>query len=251
MAKHTFKQVMASGRWSHPLLMPFFAPPSYPLTYLLVNLTPLTANQASVMAGVCGLAAAGVAASGQVFLAGLLFCAFFTLDCVDGPLARLRNTKSAFGAMLDLRIDRLVIGSMIVCLVIAFTRESQATEARLTALFGVLFFYYDVFGMYRPDRDEAMARGAPPPPPTAGKARAGPGGAGMAGRLLRLYRKWAPTQSLCSVTFFCAGSLVEEHRAAIYAAACVGLVWAFLSRGAAIKFFAKAKRILVGRQVTQ
>lgn len=67
-------------------------------------LTPLSANQISVIVMICG-ATSGLflAAGGYLFRAmgAFLLQLFFVLDCVDGEVARYRKTTSLKGVYLD------------------------------------------------------------------------------------------------------------------------------------------------------
>ena len=63
------------------------------------------------------LLAAGVIASGQPRLGGLLIVLFGPLDALDGRLARLRGRATRFGAFLDSTLDRVADSALLVALV--------------------------------------------------------------------------------------------------------------------------------------
>ncbi len=80
----------------------------------------LTPNRISLFAFVLGLGAAAcfVAADpGWLVLGALLFHLAFVADCVDGKVARLNGTGTAFGAWLDYMLDRIRVVTCTVALV--------------------------------------------------------------------------------------------------------------------------------------
>lgn len=89
--------------------MRLFAAQSVPFTYVFANWTRLSANAATRIGGVCGLAGSALFVLDHRIAAGLAFAAFLLLDCTDGALARLRGAVSAKGADLDLWTDRFVL----------------------------------------------------------------------------------------------------------------------------------------------
>lgn len=75
----------------------------------LANHTRITPNQLTLSAFALGLAAAYCFSQGtpSLLVAGaILYHLSFTLDCMDGKLARLKGTGSVFGAWLDYILDR-------------------------------------------------------------------------------------------------------------------------------------------------
>ena len=76
---------------------------SDPIVRLLLD-TPVTPNQVTIVAGLCGLVAGVLAATGgneRAALAGVLVWIGAVIDCVDGDLARLRFQSSRLGQWLD------------------------------------------------------------------------------------------------------------------------------------------------------
>lgn len=84
-----------------------------PLASLIVRVvlnTRITPNQITVFSFFIGVAAGMYLAMGtrQGFvLGGILAWMSSIFDCADGMLARLRNSSSAYGAYLDLFLDRI------------------------------------------------------------------------------------------------------------------------------------------------
>ncbi|MBE1533785.1 CDP-alcohol phosphatidyltransferase family protein [Actinomadura algeriensis] len=97
------------------------------LVKFTANRTRITPNQLTVAALVLGLAAAAcfAMADWQWLLAGaLLYHLSFTLDCMDGKIARLKGTGSVFGAWLDYIFDRLRV---LACAIALMAGQYAAT----------------------------------------------------------------------------------------------------------------------------
>jgi len=92
--------------WTVLLVDPIAAP----LVVVTANRTSITPNQLTSAAMVLGVAAAGcfwIASPWWLVAGALLFHLSFVLDCMDGKIARLKGTGSAFGAWLDFLFDRI------------------------------------------------------------------------------------------------------------------------------------------------
>ncbi|RSN68826.1 MULTISPECIES: CDP-alcohol phosphatidyltransferase family protein [Actinomadura] len=97
------------------------------LVKVTANRTRITPNQLTVAALVLGLAAGAcfAMADWQWLLAGaLLYHLSFTLDCMDGKIARLKGTGSVFGAWLDYIFDRLRV---LACAIALMAGQYAAT----------------------------------------------------------------------------------------------------------------------------
>lgn len=95
-----------------------------PARYLLgVGVTPdaITWVGTALLVAVAGL----VTAPGHVVLGGLLFIAISATDLLDGTMARLRGTSSAWGAFLDSSLDRVADGATMLSIIWVLT-HSQA-----------------------------------------------------------------------------------------------------------------------------
>lgn len=89
-------------------------PPAYVLAKILLP-TPVSPNLvtfSSILASFAAGAAIFVRFPGHLPLAGVLIFTAAVLDCCDGQLARLRQSSSAFGRMLDGVAD--MVGSTVV-----------------------------------------------------------------------------------------------------------------------------------------
>jgi phosphatidylglycerophosphate synthase len=79
------------------------------LTLPIANHTSITPNQISFVSFLVGLGSAAAFAQGNhsmLVLGALLYHVSFVLDCIDGKIARLKGTGSAFGMWLDFSFDR-------------------------------------------------------------------------------------------------------------------------------------------------
>ncbi|MFI0486311.1 CDP-alcohol phosphatidyltransferase family protein [Actinomadura sp. 9N215] len=125
------------------------------LVKLTANRTRVTPNQLTVGALVLGLAAGAcfAVASWPWLLAGaLLYHLSFTLDCMDGKIARLKGTGSVFGAWLDYIFDRVRV---LVCAIALMAGQYQATgeAAYIWTALAVVFLdmlrYMDALEIYK------------------------------------------------------------------------------------------------------
>ncbi|MGH3095975.1 MAG: CDP-alcohol phosphatidyltransferase family protein, partial [Streptosporangiales bacterium] len=85
-------------------------PVAAPIVRLLANHTRVTPNQLSVTAFVLGLGVAAIFLLADwplLALGGVVFYLAFYVDCIDGKIARLKGTGSAFGQWLDWIFDRV------------------------------------------------------------------------------------------------------------------------------------------------
>ena len=97
--------------------------------------TPVTPN-AITITGTCGMVAGALwlFPTGHLF-AGTLVCTFFVLaDMLDGVLARIKGTSSAWGAFLDSTLDRVSDAAVFAGLAIWLARTGQGVLA-VVALF--------------------------------------------------------------------------------------------------------------------
>ena len=94
-------------------------------TRALLN-TPVSPNQATLMALACGIGAALCAAAGGVtnaMIAGGLYWFGGVIDCIDGELARMRLQSSKIGEWLDSMVDEFSTIALISGLGIGLSRD--------------------------------------------------------------------------------------------------------------------------------
>lgn len=125
------------------------------LVKFTANRTRVTPNQLTVGALVLGLAAGAcfAVASWPWLLAGaLLYHLSFTLDCMDGKIARLKGTGSVFGAWLDYIFDRVRV---LACAIALMAGQYHATgnSAYIWTALAVVFLdmlrYMDALEIYK------------------------------------------------------------------------------------------------------
>lgn len=109
----------------------------------------ITPNLITVAAFLVGLAAAACFAIGgfqenRWWLVGgaLAYHLSFTLDCVDGKVARLNGTGTFFGAWLDYIFDRLRI---LACTIALMGGQYAATDDVVYVLLGGVVIFLDMF----------------------------------------------------------------------------------------------------------
>jgi len=201
-------------------------PIAIPINYLIANFTPIEPESVAIASMVVGAAGAVLALFGQWLGAGLLYYLFFVLDACDGGLARLRRHVSREGAVLDLRCDRFVLVLSVLTHAHYFLRHSMAVEVEWTVLFAMLFYYLDVFNLYR--AGDVPLKPADPQTPrrasTAASAGKRPLQAFLKG-LGRVEERILPWPYFCLMLFFCGGAFFPVWRNFFYAAACAGVVW--------------------------
>jgi phosphatidylglycerophosphate synthase len=115
------KSVDGDGFVAHHVIRPL----TRPLTRVLLG-TRVSPNQVTVLALLCAVAAAVLAAAGglrNAALAGLLYWIGNALDCVDGDIARLRLQSSKLGEWLDSMTDEISTFSLLAGLGVGLWRD--------------------------------------------------------------------------------------------------------------------------------
>ncbi|MEV5499174.1 CDP-alcohol phosphatidyltransferase family protein [Nonomuraea fuscirosea] len=85
----------------------FVDPVACRVTLPVANHTRLTPNALTVISLVLGLVSAACFATNQLIAGACFFYLSFMIDCVDGKVARLKGTGTAFGLWLDYVGDRV------------------------------------------------------------------------------------------------------------------------------------------------
>jgi hypothetical protein len=159
------------------------------LVRALVGRAWLSPTALTVVAFLLGLAAAAAflqADPAWLVVGALLYHASFTVDCVDGKLARLRGEQSVVGSWLDFILDRL---RMVVATVALFGGQFLATGADGLLLAATAVVFLGLFGYLNgAEMDKARHRmirqaGDAPPPDGAGPDSPGTGVPGETVRL--------------------------------------------------------------------
>lgn len=105
----------------------------------------VTPNLLTVLAFVLGLGSAACFALGTwpwLVAGALLFHLSFTVDCMDGKLARVRGGGNLFGGWLDYICDRLRV---LICTVTLFAGQYVQTENTIYFYFAVAVVFCDMF----------------------------------------------------------------------------------------------------------
>jgi len=97
----------------------------YFFTQHLVRLlakTPITPNALTWFGLLVAIGAAVLISTGHIFAAGFVVLVGGLFDMLDGALARLTNSTSRFGAILDSTLDRLSEAVILLAILVAYTR---------------------------------------------------------------------------------------------------------------------------------
>lgn len=146
MQRATKEQIRATYKprdswWTVFLVDPVAAP----ATRLVSPWRFVTPNLLTVLAFVLGLGAAACFAVGDwpYLVAGaVLFHLSFTVDCMDGKLARVRGGGNLFGGWLDYICDRLRV---LLCAVTLFAGQYYVTGEEIYFYFAVAVVFCDMF----------------------------------------------------------------------------------------------------------
>ncbi|WP_417281567.1 CDP-alcohol phosphatidyltransferase family protein [Actinomadura gamaensis] len=125
------------------------------LVKFTANRTNITPNQLTVGALILGLGAGGCFAVGtwpMLLVGALLYHLSFTLDCMDGKIARLKGTGSIFGAWLDYIFDRVrVLACAIALMGGAYARTGNVAYVwtAVAVVFLDMLRYMDALEIYK------------------------------------------------------------------------------------------------------
>ena len=121
-----------------------------PLASLIVRVvlnTRITPNQITLFSFMIGAAAGIYLCMGTregFVIGGILAWMASIFDCADGMLARLRNTVSAYGAYLDLFLDRITDLILLGGLAIGYFRWSGDLDFFIICLVGIALYFLQV-----------------------------------------------------------------------------------------------------------
>lgn len=110
-----------------------------PVLFVISNYTEIHPNYLTVTSLLLGLISAFCFFVGSYFWAALFYLSSFLCDCLDGRLARLKQNTSDYGAWLDLIVDRLVFGLIIVSYCYSLSVASGNTAYPFYGYFILLF----------------------------------------------------------------------------------------------------------------
>ncbi len=115
------------------------------LVWLVAPIRQITPNVITMAAFIVGIGSAYAfwqADRVGLIVGALLFHLSFVLDCMDGKIARLNGTGSAFGAWLDYIFDRLRV---LACTVTLFGGQYQRTDDFIYIWLGGTVLFLDMF----------------------------------------------------------------------------------------------------------
>jgi phosphatidylglycerophosphate synthase len=125
------------------------------LVRFTANRTNVTPNQLTVGALILGLGAGACFAMASwpyLLLGALLYHLSFTLDCMDGKIARLKGTGSVFGAWLDYIFDRVRVLACAIALMggqYAATGNVAYVWTAVAVVFLDMLRYMDALEIYK------------------------------------------------------------------------------------------------------
>ncbi|MFI9589560.1 CDP-alcohol phosphatidyltransferase family protein [Nonomuraea sp. NPDC052265] len=133
----------------------------------VANRTRITPNGLTVFSLVLGMVSAACFALDQLVAGALMFYLSFTIDCVDGKIARLKGTGTPFGLWLDYVGDRVRV---VLCAGgLAYGQYVLTADVRYVVLGAAvavldLFRYVNAPQMKRVREAVREERGEPEPP---------------------------------------------------------------------------------------
>lgn len=125
-----------------------------PIVQLLAK-THITPNTVTWIGFCLSVVAAVFAATGNLFIAGVVMLAGGFLDMLDGALARLTNQTTKFGGILDSTLDRLAEAAILIGILVYYV--STANER---PVIGVLLAGLVLAGSFMVSYVRARAEGA-------------------------------------------------------------------------------------------
>lgn len=198
---------------------------SEPISWVLVNHTAVSPNTLSLLGGAFGMLGALFFFREQWNAAGLAYLMFFVLDCCDGAVARVTNRTSAFGAFLDLFVDRAVLLVAVLTRAAYHSEHNQPVAAWLCAVYLASHYAVDLRWLMdlreqvdRPRQFRALAavlRRQAPAAPRDGVPRV----------LRRIARNLLPSTWFCNIAFVLGGCFLLGARPLLYLGAALALQW--------------------------
>ena len=121
------------------------------ISRLLMALEFLTPNIVTIITTLLGIAAAVPFLLGEYLLGGLLLQLASILDGCDGEIARIKNLKSPFGALLDSVADRYVDTLAVFFIFLSLPKDLWSYWALYLSLTGsIMVSYVSHLGKIRP-----------------------------------------------------------------------------------------------------
>jgi CDP-diacylglycerol--glycerol-3-phosphate 3-phosphatidyltransferase len=104
----------------------------------------VTPNEVTIFGTLLNAGVAALIIFDHLIWAGVLVLVAGICDLLDGSLARMTKTSTAFGAFFDSTLDRISEGFVLAAICYVFAQEGQSVDAALTtlALLGSLLVSY-------------------------------------------------------------------------------------------------------------
>ncbi len=135
MGAYTLDDILAARKSRDSWWTVFMVDPlACRLALLVANHTSITPNGLTRLSMVIGVASAACFSQGMLAVGALLFYASFTVDCMDGKVARLKRTGTPFGLWLDYVGDRIRVAFCAFGLAFGQFRETGELDFVLAAI---------------------------------------------------------------------------------------------------------------------
>ncbi|WEU40531.1 MAG: CDP-alcohol phosphatidyltransferase family protein [Candidatus Odinarchaeum yellowstonii] len=154
--KYTWDEVKCSSKMKDGIIALYlYRKFAYVLTYFLVNVGNVSANQVTLLAFASWASSAILIWFDQNIVASILIFLGFVLDCTDGNIARLKNQVSKKGKLLDTISDRISYLSILLVLAVKISFIYPAPH--LIALAGLLIVLLIIIDVVRRHVEKIVA----------------------------------------------------------------------------------------------
>lgn len=130
--KQVAEKLVLKSWWASVAILPL----ANRLVVLVANYTELTPNQITLISSLFRLVTAALFLSGDYWalvLGGICFQLAYLIDCVDGPVARLKGKTSVLGRYLDHLSD--LVGDLLILSALAWGQGLLFTPMVIAMLF--------------------------------------------------------------------------------------------------------------------
>jgi hypothetical protein len=143
MIRYTLEEVKKARRitsWWIVLLDPFASR----VGWCIANFTNLRPNTITILGGTIAFTSAVLMFNNYLIIGAILFEIFYIFDMVDGRIARLKDLSSKGGKCLDYLMDRVVIFSLTLALVLNSLNTPPFTGI---VFLGFIFAFLEIFNI--------------------------------------------------------------------------------------------------------
>lgn len=139
-------------------------PVALPMAVAIANRTRITPNQLTGISLLTGIGAAWLfllGTRGALVAGALAYYVSFLFDCLDGKVARLKETRSAVGAWLDYGLDRVRV---VVAALALMGGQVRRTDRGIYWVLAALVIGLDLVRYANALRSTRLTRGIPATP---------------------------------------------------------------------------------------